>query len=167
MGAFAIVVLLGRAPLRAGMVIGRDWRSPLGLEGRLVGGAVAAETVARIRGPRVLGRPLLAAAAATVPAGTAALAGEVAARPVGLDDLGGREAQRGANFVGFDLIDHALLAFPGLIGTLAQPPADDDAHAPLQALRDVLRRLPPDVAGQEEAVAVLPLAGGVVADLRR
>src|SRR5215475_4247647 len=110
----------------------RNWLVP-GLEGRLVGCAVATEAVG----------------------------------PVGLDDLGGGVAQRGADLVDLDLVNGALLAFPGLIGTLAQPPADNDAHAPLQALRDVLRRLPPDIAAQEEAVAVLPLAGGVVAEARR
>src|SRR5215475_4361961 len=163
MGAFAIVVLLGRAPLQGGDGDCQGLGCPLGLEGRLVGGAVAAHTVGRFGGPRVLGRPLGAAA---VPA-TAALSGEVAAGPVGLDDLGRGVAQGGANLVDLDFVDGALLAFPGLIGTLAQPPADNDAHAPLQALRDVLRRLPPDVAAQEEAVAVLPLAGGVVAEARR
>src|SRR5215468_5813337 len=130
----------------------RNWLVP-GLEGRLVGCAVATEAVGRIGGP-------LAAAASALP-------GEVAAGPVGLDDLGGGVAQRGADLVDLDLVNGALLAFPGFIGTLAQPPADNDAHAPLQALRDVLRRLPPDVAAQEEAVAVLPLAGGVVAEAWR
>src|SRR5215472_8620957 len=135
-----------------------NWLVP-GLEGRLVGCAVATEAVGRIGGPRVFGGPLAAAASA--------LPGEVAAGPVGLDDLGGGVAQRGADLVDLDLVNGALLAFPGFIGTLAQPPADNDAHAPLQALRDVLRRLPPDVAAQEEAVAVLPFAGGVVAEARR
>src|SRR5215468_10781371 len=137
----------------------RNWLVP-GLEGRLVGCAVATEAVGRIGGPRVFGGPLAAAAASALP-------GEVAAGPVGLDDLGGGVAQRGADLVDLDLVNGALLAFPGFIGTLAQPPADNDAHAPLQALRDVLRRLPPDVAAQEEAVAVLPLAGGVVAEAWR
>src|SRR5215467_11983029 len=67
---------------------------------------------------------------------------EVAAGAVGLDDLGGRVAQRGADVVNLDLIDGALLAFPGLIGPLAQPAVDDHPHAPLQALGGVLRRLP-------------------------
>src|SRR5579859_810873 len=140
-----------------------------GLEGRLVGRVAAAEAVGRIRGPRVLGRPGAATATATaaVAAATAALAGEVAARAVGLDHLGGGVPQRRADIFDLDLVHGALLAFPGLVGPLAQPPTDDDAHSPLQALGDVLRCLPPDVAAQEEAVAVLPFAGGVVAEARR
>src|SRR5262249_50864122 len=130
-----------------------------GLEGRLVGCAVATEAVGRIGGPRVFGGPPGAAARALPRGG--------AARPGGLDDLGGGGAQGGGGPVRPALRNGALLAFPGFIGTLAQPPADNDAHAPLQALRDVLRRLPPDVAAQEEAVAVLPLAGGVVAEAWR
>src|SRR6476660_794256 len=103
-----------------------------GLERRLVG-RVAAESVGWIRGPRVLGRP---GAAAAVPATATALAGEVAAGPVGLDHLGGGVAERRADLVDLDLVDGALLALPGLIGPLAQPPADDDAHPSLQALGD-------------------------------
>src|SRR5690348_12316516 len=138
-----------------------------GLERRLVG-RVAAESVGWIRGPRVLGRPGAAAAVpATATATAATLSGEVAAGPVGLDDLGGGIAERRADLVDLDLVDGALLALPGLVRPLAKPPADDDAHPPLQALGDVFRRLPPDVTAQEEAVAVLPLAGGVVAEARR
>src|SRR5437763_17187167 len=90
-----------------------------GLERGLVGRVAAAESVGRIRGPLVLGRP---GAAATVPAAAAtaaALAGEVAAGPVGLDHLGGGVAKRRADLVDLDLVDGALLALPGLIGPLA------------------------------------------------
>src|SRR5437763_3453587 len=90
-----------------------------GLERRLVGRVAAAESVGRIRGPRVLGRP---GAAATVPAAAttaATLAGEVAAGPVGLDHLGGGVAERRTDRVDFDLVDGALLPLPGLIGQLA------------------------------------------------
>src|SRR5690348_5040937 len=94
-----------------------DW---LGLERRLVG-RVAAESVGRIRGPRVLGRAGAAAAAvpATATATAAALPGEVAAGPVGLDHLGGGLAERRADLVDLDLVDGALLALSGLIRPLA------------------------------------------------
>src|SRR6516165_124552 len=90
------------------------------LERRLVG-RVAAESVGRIRGPRVLGRAgtATASATATVPATAAALAGEVAAGPVGLDHLGGGVAERRADLVDLDLVNGALLALSGLIRPLA------------------------------------------------
>src|SRR5260370_937616 len=67
-----------------------------------------------------------------------------------------------AAVVGLDLEDGALLAFLCLVVPLLQPAGHDDPHAALQRLGDVLRRLPPYVAGQEEAVAVLPLVGRLV-----
>src|SRR6516225_4108191 len=139
-----------------------------GLEGRFVGSVAATEAVAGVRAPRVLGGGALALAlalATAIPAGTPGRpAAVVAAGAVGLDDLGGRVAQRGADVVNLDLVDRALLALPGLIGPLAQPPVNDHPHAALQALGDVLRRLPPDVAGEEQAVPVLPLPALVVAE---
>src|SRR6266536_63497 len=90
-------------------------------------------------------RPALAAAA------------ETAGRPLRLGDLGGGVAQRRADLVDLDLVDGALLAFLGLIRSLPQAALDDDPHAALQALRDVLGSLPPDIAGKEQRVAVLPL----------
>ena len=90
---------------------------------------------------------------------TAALAGEVAAGPVGLDDLGGGVTQRRADLVDLDLVDGPLLALFGVVRTLTQTALDDDAHAALQGLSAVLRRLTPDVAREEEALAVLPLVG--------
>ena len=69
--------------------------------------------------------------------------------------------------VDLNLVHGALLALFGLVAALPQPPADDDPHAALQALGDVLGHLPPDVAGEEEAVAVLPIAGRGVAQPRR
>ena len=48
---------------------------------------------------------------------------------------------------------------PSLVSVrpLPEPPGDGDAHAAGQTLRDVLSGLAPHVAGQEQAVAVLPL----------
>src|SRR6266496_2978605 len=158
MGAFAIVVLLERAPLTAGMVCCQV------SERRFVGCAVAPEA-AGVRGPRIVGRASAraAAGAATGPAGpTGPAAAEAAAGPVGLGDLGRGVAHGRAYVIDLDLVDGPLLAFPGLIGPLAQPAVDDHPHAPLQALGHVLGRLAPDVAGEEQAVAVLPLTAGAV-----
>src|SRR5215475_12409443 len=149
MGAFAIVVLLARAPLTAGMVCCQV------LERGFVGCAVATEA-AGVRGPRVVGRARARAAAG--PAGPAGPAAETAAGPVGLGDLGRGVAHGRADIIDLDLVDGPLLAFPGLIGPLAEPTVDDHPHAPLQALGHVA----PDVAGEEQAVAVLPLTAGAV-----
>src|SRR5262245_60167370 len=156
MGAFAIVVLLARAPLTAGMVCCQV------LERGFVGRAVAPEA-AGVRGPRVVGSaPARAATGPTGTAGTAGSAAEAAAGPVGLGDLGRGVTHGRADIVNLDLVDGPLLAFPGLVGPLAEPAVDDHPHAPLQALGHVLGRLAPDVAGEEQAVAVLPLTAGAV-----
>ena len=84
----------------------------------------------------------------------------------GLVDLGGGVPQGGADLVDLDLVDGALLAFLGLVRPLPEPALDDDPHATLEALGDVLRRLPPDVAGQEQRLAVLPLVGLLVHEPR-
>src|ERR1035441_7433465 len=76
--------------------------------------------------------------------------------------LGGRVTQRRTDVIDLDLIHRALLAFLGLIRALPQPTRDDHPNPAGQALRDVLRGLPPHVAGQEQAVAVLPLIGVLV-----
>src|SRR5437762_4211662 len=130
------------------------------LERWFVGRALA--EAAGVRGPRVLLR-----APAAGPAGSAGAAGaaaaEAAAGPVGLGDLGRCVPHGRADVVDLDLVDGPLLAFPGLVRPLAQPTVDDHPHAPLQALGHVLGRLAPDVTGEEEAVAVLPLTAGLVA----
>src|SRR6185312_13134320 len=54
----------------------------------------------------------------------------------------------------------------GLVRPLLEPPLHDDPHAALEALGGVLRRLPPHVAGQEEAFAVFPLVGLAVHEPR-
>src|SRR6516165_3095123 len=129
------------------------------LERWFVGRALA--EAAGVGGPRVLLR-----APAAGPAGPAGSAGpaaaEAAAGPVGLGDLGRGVPHGRADIVDLDLVDGPLLAFPGLVGPLPQPPGDDHPHAPLQALGHVLGCLAPDVAGEEEAVAVLPFTAGVV-----
>src|SRR5699024_108963 len=50
-------------------------------------------------------------------------------------------------------------ALAGLVRPLPQPTVDDDAHTLLQRLGDVLRRLAPDISGEEQTFAVLPLVG--------
>src|SRR5215469_17703731 len=133
--------------------------SDVSLERGLVGVPAAAAAV--VGGPRVLlaaaarlGRLAAAALAAAVPAAAALRAG----------DLGRSVPQGRADVVDFDLVHGSLLAFLGLVAPLPQSPRDDDPHAPLQGLGHVLRGLPPHVAGEEEAVAVLPLVGGRVPD---
>src|SRR5215510_6834000 len=84
----------------------------------------------------------------------AAVSAAAALRP---GDLGRSVPQGRADVVDLDLVDGPLLAFLGLVAPLPETAVDDDPHAPLQGLGDVLGRLPPHVAGQEQAVAVLPL----------
>src|SRR5262249_3299845 len=117
-------------------------------------------------GPAAPGAPRRGAAAGPArPAGpTGSAAAEAAAGPVGLGDLGRGVPHGRADIVDLDLVDGPLLAFPGLVRPLAQPTVDDHPHAPLQALGHVFGRLAPDVAGEEEAVAVLPLTAGVVTE---
>ena len=45
-----------------------------------------------------------------------------------------------ADLVGLDLIEGALLAFPGSAGPLPEPAVHDDASAPLDALAGYTRR---------------------------
>ena len=125
----------------------------------------------RFPGRHCPGRTALAAGgpAAGTPGGPLTAAVAAVASPGAGDPvhLGGRVPQRGADVVDLDLVDGPLLAFLGLVRPLPKPPGDDDPHPALQALGDVLRRLAPHVAGQEQAVAVFPLAGGVVPEPRR
>src|SRR4029077_17840880 len=91
--------------------------------------------------------------AAGGPAATLATAGTVPGGPV---DLGGRILEGRADIVDLDLVYGPLLALLRLVRPLPQPPRDDPPHAAGQRLGHVLRRLPPHVAGQEQAVPVLP-----------
>src|SRR4051812_1456748 len=107
-------------------------------------------------------RPGVARSAATTggaEAASAAATGEAAATFTarGLGDLRGGVAQRGADLVDLQLDDGALLAFLGVERALLEPPADDDPRAAGEGLGDVLGHLPPDVAPEEQRLAVLPL----------
>lgn len=82
--------------------------------------------------------------------------------PAGLGDLGGDGAQRGGDVVGLDLVDGALAAILGLVGALPQAAGDDDPAALGEGLGGVLGQLPPGGDGEEQGVAVLPLAGPVL-----
>src|ERR1700729_3406380 len=109
--------------------------------GLATAGGLAAGVLASVAAALVSAAGGLAAAAVTAATGTARAAGAV-----GPGDLGGSVPQRRADVVDLDLVDGALLAFLGLVVPLLEPTGDDDAHAALQRLGDVLRRLPPDVA---------------------
>src|SRR4051812_4085544 len=107
-------------------------------------------------------RPGVARAAAT----TATTAGEAAAAATeataalttrGTGDLRGGVAEGRADLVDLELDDGALLAFLRVEGALLEPAADDDARTAGQRLGDVLGRLAPDVAAEEQRLAVLPL----------
>src|SRR5689334_5024786 len=145
-------------------MVGRPGRNAPGavivnrcLERRLVGEPVAA--TAGIGGPGVIGlRSAAAALSSTIPALVAAPAAEAAASAgaLGLGDLGRRVAQGRADLVDLDLVDGALLAFLGLVRPLLEPALHDDPHPALERFCDVLSGLPPDVAGQEQRLAVLP-----------
>src|SRR4051794_41079540 len=146
-------------------MVGRPGRNAPGavivnrcLERRLVGEPVAA--TAGIGGPGVIGlRPAAAALSSTIPALVAAPAAAEAAAPagaLGLSDLGRRVPQGRADLVDLDLVDGALLAFLGLVRPLLEPALHDDPHPALERFGDVLGCLPPDVAGQEQRLAVLP-----------
>src|SRR3954451_19636978 len=89
------------------------------------------------------------------------------ARALRPGDLRSGVAQGRTDLVDLDLEDRALLALARLVLTRAQVALHDDAHALLQGLRDVLRGLPPDRAGQEQGLAVLPLVALAVEGARR
>lgn len=134
----------------------------------------AATAAALVATGRSTGRPgvlrgssaaaLLAAAGASAPAAALLAAATAAVTALatstgGLGDLGRGVLQAGADFLDVQLVDRALDALTVLVGPLLQPALHDDAHASLERLGDVLRRLTPDRAGQEQALAVLPLIG--------
>src|SRR5438093_6636566 len=129
------------------------------LEGRFVG--VAARAVGRRPRVGLTAAAIAALAAARGPAAGGTLAAAVPAVPGAGSgdpvDLGRGVPQRGADIVDLHLVHGPLLALLGLIRPLPQPPGDNDPHPPGQRLGRVLRRLPPHIAGQEQAVPVLPL----------
>src|SRR5215218_3662713 len=113
------------------------FRGPLAalLERRLV---VELTTLA---GPGRAARPVAAAARAA---------------PAGALDLGGGELEAGADLVGLDLGDGALLALGGLPGAGPEPADHDAAGALLEGLGHVLGLLAPDVDPEERGLPVLP-----------
>src|SRR5690606_14395629 len=130
-----------------------------GSEGGLV---VVDRAAARGRSgpPRVVGgSPAVPAAATTAEA-------PAAAAPADLVDLGRGVAERRADLVDLELDDGALLALARLERPLPQAALHHHAHATGERLGDVLRCLAPDVAAQEQGVAVLPLAGLAVEGAR-
>src|ERR1043165_9091883 len=70
------------------------------------------------------------------------------------------------DLVDVELVHRALHALAVLVGPLLEAALDDDADALGEGLGDVLGGLPPHRAGEEEGVAVLPLAGLLVVDPR-
>src|SRR3954470_7064528 len=108
-----------------------------------------------------------AEAAATLTAASAAAEAAPAALPLGLVDLRGGALQGRTDVVRLDLVDGALLPLASLVRPLLEPALHDDPHATLEALGDVLGRLPPDVAGEEQRFAVLPLTRLLVAESGR
>ena len=125
----------------------RPRRSPHRSPGATPAGATAAVAAATVAAP----------AAVTAAPGT----------PGGLGDGRGGVAQGRADLVDLELDDGALLALTGLEGPLLEPPLHDDAGPAGERLGDVLRGLTPDVAAQEEGLAVLPLAALAVEGARR
>src|ERR1700741_3566181 len=97
-------------------------------------------------------------------AGAAAEATASAAAAARLVDLGGGVPKRRPDLVDLDLDDGALLAFAGLEGSLLEPPGDDHPGATREAFRDVLGGLAPDIAAQEQRLAVFPFTALPVID---
>src|SRR6478609_7835829 len=132
------------------------------LERRFVAEAAGGVAAAGCGGgtPRVVSGSTTGSAAgrAEAAAGRAAL---------GLVDLRRRVAQRRADLVDVELDHGALLALAGLVRALLEPSGRDHAHAPRQRLGDVLSRLAPDRAAQEQRLAVLPLVAVAVERARR
>src|SRR6266508_1490352 len=115
------------------------------------------------RGPRIVAGETAAVGRSTGGAETATSAGATR-HPL---HLGGGVPQRRADLVDLELVHGPLLALAGLVRPLLQPTLDNHPGAPRERLGDVLRRLAPHVAGQEQRVAVLPLTGLLVQEPRR
>src|SRR6266545_2507609 len=143
-------------------------RAALAALGRAAPAALLAATLGDgLRSGRRPGVDVAAAAGRALAALGAAGVAPAAARPGRAGDLGGGVLQARADFLDLDLEDRALLALTGLVRSGLEPALDDNPHAALQRLRDVLRGLPPDRAGEEQRVAVLPLVGLPVERARR
>src|SRR5665647_3221598 len=130
-------------------------RVVLGLTRRRLGALTApAATTLVARGAVTRSRALPVAATLTAAAGD-------------LGDLGGGVAEGGADFVDLDLEHRALLAGVRLGRPRLEPTGDDDLHALLEGLRDVLRVLAPHLAVEEHRVPVTPLARLTIERARR
>src|SRR3954452_23622925 len=143
---------VGGPPSLTGLRCSRWWSS----EGRLLAGD------ADRRRPGIGGaapRRPLATVAGTDPAGT--MPG-----PGGLGDRRRRVTERRADLIDLHLDDGALLALLGLEGALLEAALCHHPGAAGQRLGDVLRRLPPHAAAQEERLSVLPLLGLAVQGAR-
>src|SRR5829696_4628444 len=97
-----------------------------------------------------LAAPLGGTLPAVVAFAVAALAGAL--------DLGGGPLQAGADLLGLQFGDRALVALGGLPAALAQPPGDHDPVALGEGVGEVLGLAAPDVDLEERGVAVAPLA---------
>ena len=123
--------------IRRGLVVGRRAAAPATLlAAPPCGGAPWAPDGPVAHGSSCCCRRRRPAAALLAAAGTAEAAATAAA--LGLVDLGGRVAQRGADLVDLHLDDGALLALLGLVRARLQAAGDDHAGAALQGLGDVL-----------------------------
>src|SRR6476469_3579153 len=138
-----------------------------GSEGRCVV-AAGEGTGRRSAAPRVvLGLGTAAGGRTAAGASPTAEAAASAAAAAGLVHLGGGIPQRGADLVDLDLDNGALLSLPGFEGPLLEPSGDDHARAAGEAFGHILGGLTPDVAPQEQGLAVLPFPALPVIDAGR
>jgi len=75
---------------------------------------------------------------------------------------GGGVGEAGADVVGVELVDGALVTGLGGVVALGQPADDEESVALVQGLGGVLGQAAPAGDGQVDGVAVLPLPGRVV-----
>src|SRR5262245_42623775 len=126
-----------------------------------------ARTARRRRtGPRVVEAAVVAASTTVARAAAGAVAATARA-PLHLLHLRCGVPERGADLVDLELHDRALLALARLVRPLTQTSGNDHAGPSLERLGDVLGRLAPDVALEEQRFAVLPFVGLPVEEPRR
>src|SRR5215218_2714953 len=141
-----VVLLLGaelaELALRLALegALGHVWVLPFGVLAVLLERRLVVE-LTTLAGPGGAARPVAAATRAA---------------PAGALDLGGGELEAGADLVGLDLGDRALLALGGLPGAGPEPADHDAASALLEGLGHVLGLLAPDVDAEERGLPVLP-----------
>src|SRR5512132_770124 len=155
-----VVLLLG-AEL-AELALGLALEGALGHAGALPFGVLSPlssiESSSNPCSASILERRLVVELTALARPGVAAARPVTAARaaPAGALDLGGGELEAGAELVGLDLGDGALLALGGLPGAGPEPADHDAAGALLEGLGRVLGLLAPDVDPEERGLPVLP-----------